>query len=282
MVTDSWKNSYSDQTVSGRRKEDYMNNEIMNICGVDCYEKDGTAYLRLESVARGLGFTTTQTVNGTEYVNVRWKRVDEYLSELNFATCGKRPDFIPENIFYRLAMKAKNATAEKFQALVADEIIPSIRKTGSYSVHKKPVFEYTGSASEMLSRFWSMDEQGQRNTIEFLKTYPRYAETTHFDKSDYDPEVKDSTPQPTVAASSDFKARAMEQAKLVCIKQGLGRHYKKGLSAIYKEMTKCGIDWGTIKHECMQVGITASSCLEQLNALPKYQKTFFEAAVRLQ
>ena len=29
-------------------------------------------------------------------------------------------------------MKAKNETAEKFQALVADEIIPSIRKTGGY------------------------------------------------------------------------------------------------------------------------------------------------------
>jgi phage antirepressor YoqD-like protein len=42
------------------------------------------------------------------------------------------PDFIPENIFYRLAMKAKNETAERFQALVADEIIPSIRKHGAY------------------------------------------------------------------------------------------------------------------------------------------------------
>ena len=30
-------------------------------------------------------------------------------------------------------MKAKNGTAEAFQAKVADEIIPSIRKTGSYS-----------------------------------------------------------------------------------------------------------------------------------------------------
>lgn len=114
-------------------------NEVMTIGGVDCYEKDGTAYLKLEAVARGLGFTTTQTIKGTEYTNIRWNRVDEYLKELDFATCGKRPDFIPENIFYRLAMKAKNETAEKFQALVADEIIPSIRKTGSYGVGKKPL-----------------------------------------------------------------------------------------------------------------------------------------------
>ena len=102
--------------------------QILNIDGVECYEKDGTAYLKLEAVARGLGFTETK--NGKEYV--MWRRVDWYLSELGFGTSAERPDFIPENIFYRLAMKAKNEVAEKFQAKVADEIIPSIRKTGGY------------------------------------------------------------------------------------------------------------------------------------------------------
>lgn len=107
--------------------------QILNVDGIECYEKDGTAYLKLETVARGLGFTTTQSISGKEYTNVRWNRVDEYLKEIGFATCGKRPDFIPENIFYRLAMKAKNEVAEKFQAKVADEIIPSIRKHGIYA-----------------------------------------------------------------------------------------------------------------------------------------------------
>ena len=107
--------------------------QILNVDGIECYEKDGTAYLKLETVARGLGFTTTQNISGKEYTNVRWNRVDEYLKEIGFATCGKRPDFIPENIFYRLAMKARNEVAEKFQAKVADEIIPSIRKHGIYA-----------------------------------------------------------------------------------------------------------------------------------------------------
>ena len=102
--------------------------QIFNISGVECYEKDGTAYLKLETVARGLGFT--QEKNGAEYV--RWDRVDGYLSELGFPHKWGRDEFIPENIFYRLAMKAKNETAEKFQAKVADEIIPSIRKHGGY------------------------------------------------------------------------------------------------------------------------------------------------------
>lgn len=110
--------------------------KVENICGMDCYEKDGTAYLKLENVAKGLGFTTIQMVKGTEYTNIRWSRVDEYLEEIGFATSGKRPEFIPENIFYRLAMKAKNETAEKFQAKVADEIIPLIRKRGIYATDK--------------------------------------------------------------------------------------------------------------------------------------------------
>lgn len=107
--------------------------EIMNIGGVDCYEKDGTAYLKLEAVARGLGFT--QEKNGIEYV--KWERVNTYLKELGFSPEVGKESFIPENIFYRLAMKAKNETAERFQALVADEIIPSIRKHGAYMTPQK-------------------------------------------------------------------------------------------------------------------------------------------------
>lgn len=111
---------------------------IMTINGVNCYEENGTAYLNLEAVARGLGFTTV-AASGNEVV--RWNTVHKYLVDLGVATScngtGYRdncPDYIPENVFYRLAMKAKNEAAEKFQALVADEIIPSIRKTGGYQM----------------------------------------------------------------------------------------------------------------------------------------------------
>lgn len=117
-----------------------MNNiEIIN--GVECYEKDGTVYLKLETCARGLGFTTV-AASGNEVV--RWNTVHKYLSDLGVATsCNGSnyreccPDYVPENIFYRLAMKAKNEAAEKFQAKIADEVIPSIRRHGAYMTPEK-------------------------------------------------------------------------------------------------------------------------------------------------
>lgn len=127
-------------------------NEIITISGVSCYEKDGTAYLSLEAVARGLGFTKTdvkvsETSFRKEYIRIDWPRVERYLAELGFSPEVGKDSFIPENIFYRLAMKAKNEAAEKFQAKIADEVIPSIRKYGGYIAGQDEL-----SDSELLAK----------------------------------------------------------------------------------------------------------------------------------
>lgn len=153
-----------------------MSNGIMNISGVSCYEKDGTAYLSLEAVARGLGFT--QTKNGVEYV--KWERVSAYLSELGFSPEVGKDGYIPENIFYRLAMKAKNETAEKFQALVADEIIPTIRRTGGYVANDDAFIDtYLPYADEQTKLLF-------RSTLETVKRLNEKVKTdtpkvTYFD-----------------------------------------------------------------------------------------------------
>ena len=144
-------------------------NNLQIISGVSCYEKDGTVFLWLEDVARGLGFTRT-AASGNEVV--RWDRVDSYLSELGMPTCG-HDCYIPENIFYRLAMKAKNETAERFQALVADEIIPSIRRTGSYTVpasHSRQI-QHLQTLQKSLKEFRELEEQFAANATEYRKRY---------------------------------------------------------------------------------------------------------------
>ena len=93
----------------------------------------GTAWFNAEFVARGLGFVEVK--NGVEYV--MWRRVNRYLDEFGFsanvpkgvATSGNGnyqancPEFLPENIVYRLAMKANNETAVQFQDKMAAELV---------------------------------------------------------------------------------------------------------------------------------------------------------------
>lgn len=80
--------------------------------------------------------------NGTEYV--RWETVNHYLHEFGFSQqVGKdhefgfspqvgKDDFLPENMVYRLGFKANNETAQRFQAKLADEVLPALRKHGAY------------------------------------------------------------------------------------------------------------------------------------------------------
>lgn len=109
-------------------------NEILSINNVHGYmdKKTGTAYLNAGDVARGFGFTKTETKNGVKYESVRWARVNEYLSSFGFRPNVVEYDFLPENMVYRLGFKASNEAAQKFQAVLADEVLPAIRKHGAY------------------------------------------------------------------------------------------------------------------------------------------------------
>ncbi|SLJ98380.1 MULTISPECIES: ORF6C domain-containing protein [unclassified Paenibacillus] len=142
---------------------------LINIQDVRVYiDERGTAQLNLEDVARGLGFTTVAT-SGNEVV--RWSRVHGYLEEMGFSQQPGKEGFIPENTFYRLAMKAKNAVAEIFQIKVADEILPEIRKTGQYSVQALDkdaalaiALRKTADVMEQLPQIQSRLERVENNT----------------------------------------------------------------------------------------------------------------------
>lgn len=95
-------------------------NLVQVFCGVRGYEKDGVAYLHIEDVARGLGFERTQNKDGVEYTSIRGATVEGYLQDFGFhqqvGESGNPHDYyIPENIFYRLCMKAKNSVLFRFE-----------------------------------------------------------------------------------------------------------------------------------------------------------------------
>ena len=138
-------------------------NEIVTIKNVRGYiDKKGTAWLNLEDVARGLGFT--QIKNKKEYI--RWGTVISYCNE--FSQQVGKESFIPENIFYKLCMKANNEVARKFQDRVCDEILPYIRKTGMYLTDN--VFEIMMKSpekiGEMLIEFGKTKKQNEQLILE--------------------------------------------------------------------------------------------------------------------
>ena len=114
-------------------------NEVLNINNVRGYldKETGTAYLNAEDVARGFGFVHKQTVNGTTYTHIRWSTVNNYLAEFGFCQRVGKDDFLPENMVYRLGFKASNEVAQKFQAVLADEVLPAIRRHGAYLTPEK-------------------------------------------------------------------------------------------------------------------------------------------------
>ncbi|SQB60277.1 BRO domain-containing protein [Clostridium perfringens] len=96
---------------------------------------DGSISIDIESTAKGFGWTRIAQ-SGNEVV--RWDRINKYISELGPYPQVGTGDYIPESLFYLLAMKANNEVARKFQTWLAVEVIPAIRKSGQFQIEKKP------------------------------------------------------------------------------------------------------------------------------------------------
>jgi len=138
----------------GRRKKNIINSFIYEELDltVRTLIKDQTIYLCSDDVARGLGFVdkerekiSTATSGGTKHQPeaVRWSRINDYVDsfrdlikdnpDVEIPDKITRGSFIPEQIFYLLAMKANSEAAKKFQIWIAFEILPELRKNGMFS-----------------------------------------------------------------------------------------------------------------------------------------------------
>ena len=87
--------------------------------------KDGKTYFAGSDVAKALGYAIPHKAVQTHCKGVlKW----------NIPTSSGNQDvlFITEGDIYRLIMKSKLPSAEKFESWVMDEVLPSIRSTGYY------------------------------------------------------------------------------------------------------------------------------------------------------
>lgn len=89
---------------------------------------ENTSEVMIDDVARFCGWNKVETRSGRKTESIRWKRVNEYLTELGVPTCG-HGDFIPEYIMYALIGKAKNEKATKFMLWVG-QVLTQLRQKG--------------------------------------------------------------------------------------------------------------------------------------------------------
>lgn len=100
--------------------------------------EDGSVSINAEDAAIGLGWYEEKA--GRKYI--RWRTVNNFLKSFGFNEEVQKDDYIPESLFYLLAMKASNDTAQDFQRWIAIEVIPEIRATGRYIGSKRNGFNY--------------------------------------------------------------------------------------------------------------------------------------------
>ena len=125
-------------------KIEIFKNEDLKLQVRTIQNEDGSISVNAEDTAIGFGWIREKS--GKEYV--MWDRFNGFLCDFNFPhKCGK-DDYIPESLFYMLGMKASNKVAQEFQKWLAVDVIPSIRKNGTYSIKEEKVDKLTEMETE--------------------------------------------------------------------------------------------------------------------------------------
>ncbi|WP_315076240.1 ORF6C domain-containing protein [uncultured Clostridium sp.] len=135
-----------------------FNNENLKLKVRTIQNGDGSISINAEDTAIGFGWYEEKA--GKIYP--RWRTINGYIKEFGFSQDVAKDDYIPESLFYMLGMKANNKAAQDFQKWLATEVIPSVRKTGSYQLPK---------ISKELQAIFMIDGKQQRleNEVKDLK-----------------------------------------------------------------------------------------------------------------
>jgi len=110
----------------------FENAEFGNLTVIN---KDGAPWFVGKEIAVALGYKNTN-----DAIISICKGVAKYdLPHPQSKTAFIKKNIIPESDLYRLIMRSKLPAAEKFQDWVVEEVLPTIRQTGSYSVEQPEV-----------------------------------------------------------------------------------------------------------------------------------------------
>ena len=109
------------------------------------YTEEGDVLFIAKDVAEALGYSNTR-----DAVNTHCKKQATVGIRDTSSNQIRNVTAIPESDVYRLVMRSKLESAEKFQDWVVETVLPAIRKTGSYSA--------PASRREMLQLMLAQEE----------------------------------------------------------------------------------------------------------------------------
>src|ERR1700722_4133383 len=118
-------------------------------------EIDGEIWFCAPDVTKVLGY-----VNGREAVNRHCKPKGVVKRDTLTSQGNQSLTFISEPNVYRLTVKSQLASADKFEQWVFEEVIPSIRKHGSYGINRYKtsnfVLRYFENATKIPNGYFSV------------------------------------------------------------------------------------------------------------------------------
>lgn len=126
--------------------------------------QNGEPWFVARDVAKILGYQNT-----VDAVNTHCKKVNDFRDSKMLPTATPMK-IIPESDVYRLIMRSNLPTAEKFQTWVCEEVLPSIRKTGGYSMTNMPDFTNPAQAARAWADEYEAKMLAQKKVKELAET----------------------------------------------------------------------------------------------------------------
>lgn len=149
--------------IKEEKKEKDMNNELMFFEGheVEVFEHEGKVLFNPYHVAKCLELTDSAVRKAIGNMNqkqvIKLTNSDVKKSDIRkLNNAGE--NFLTESGVYKLVFKSNKKNAEKFTDWIADEVLPSIRETGTYTTttYQYPLspatFEGVANLSRVLER----------------------------------------------------------------------------------------------------------------------------------
>jgi len=137
-----------------------------------------------KEVAEKLGYKNTAKAikDHCKYVKLFRNNVEEFL-KFPFEVNPMGIQIINENDLYRLIMRSRLHSVEVFQDWVTDEVLPTIRKTGSYSMRPKTKLELLESYYKAEKKMIQLEEkiQNDKPLVEFADQVTKSTDSIDFE-----------------------------------------------------------------------------------------------------